>query len=60
MMNTFTQNRAFALNDLMSVAVCDRTCADLLDIYNMDRRVTLEASTGMSFCTKLKRIFLGK
>ena len=60
MMNTFTQNHAFAASDLMSVAVCDLTCADLLDIYNMDRRVTLEVNTGASFCTKLKRIFLGK
>ena len=60
MMNTFTQSCAFAPSDLMSVAVFDRTCADLLDIYNMDRRVALEANTGTSFCTKLKRIFLGK
>ena len=59
-MNMFTRNCAFASNDLMSVAVCDRTCADLLDIYNLDRRVTLEANTGTSFGTKIKRIFLGK
>ena len=60
MMNTFTHTCAFAPSDLQLVAVCDRTCADLLDIYNMDRRVTLEANTGMSLGTKLKRIFLGK
>lgn len=59
-MNTFTQNRAFFPNDVMFVAACDHTCADLLDIYNMDRRVTLEANTGTSFCSSLKRIFLGK
>ena len=60
MMNTFTQNRAFAPNDVLFVTACDRTCDDLLDIYNMDRRVTLEANTRTSFSTKLKRIFLGK
>lgn len=60
MMNTFTQNRAFVSNDLLFVAACDHTCADLLDIYNMDRRVALEVNTGMSFGARLKRIFLGK
>ncbi len=60
MMNTFIQSHAFAPNDVMSVAVCDRTCADLLDIYNMDRRVTLAANTGTSLGATLKHIFLGK
>ena len=58
--NTFTLNRFFIPNDDLFVAVCGRTCADLLDSYNMDRRITLEANTGTSICTKLKRAFLGK
>ena len=59
-MNTFTQAHAFAPNDFQLVAVCGRTCADLLDIYNLDRRVTLEANTGTSLGARIKHIFLGK
>ena len=59
-MNTFTSNRAFITNDVMFVMACDRTSADLMDIYNMDRRVNLEANNSASFSMKLKRIFLGK
>ena len=55
-----TLNRNFISNDFQFVAVCDRTCADLLDSYNMDRRIPLEGSTGKSFGMTLKRIFLGK
>ena len=59
-MNTFALNRVFIPNDVMFVAACDRTCADLLDSYNMDNRITLEANTGTSFYTKLKRVFFSK
>lgn len=59
-MNTFTLSRSFVANDFQFVAACDRTCADLLDSYNMDRRIPLEVNTGKSFSMTLKRIFLGK
>ena len=59
-MNIYTMNRNLISNDFMFVAACDRTCADLLDSYNMDRPVVLEASTGTSLSMKLKRIFLKK
>lgn len=59
-MNAFTLDRSFVANDFQFVAVCNRTCADLLDSYNMDRRIPLEVDTGKSLGRTLKRIFLGK
>lgn len=57
-MNSLNCN--FIPNDFQFVAVCGRTSADLLDSYNMDRRISLEGNTGKSFGTMLKRIFRGK
>ena len=59
-MNTFALNNNFIANDFMFIAACGRTCADLLESYNMDKRITLEVNTGTSLSTKFKRIFLGK
>lgn len=59
-MNTFTFNRSLVANDFQFVAACDRTCADLLDSYNMDRRIPMEVNTGKSFSMTLKHIFFGK
>lgn len=59
-MNMFTFNRGLVSNDYLFVAACDRTCADLMDSYNMDRRPALEVDTGKSLGRTLKRIFLGK
>ena len=59
-MNTFTLNHNYISNDLLFVAASDRICADLLDSYNMDRRLSLDVSAGTSLGTKLKHIFLGK
>ena len=59
-MNTFALDNNFITNDHMFIAACGRTCADLLDSYNMDRRISLEANTGNSFRAKIKSLILGK
>lgn len=59
-MNTSVLDNNFITNDYMFIAACGRTCADLLDSYNMDRRIPLEVNTGNSLRAKLKSIFLGK
>ena len=59
-MNTFTLDHNYISNDFLFVAACDHACADLLDSYNMERRITLKVNTGKSFGAKLKSIFLGK
>ncbi|MDE7242379.1 MAG: hypothetical protein K2O18_00090 [Oscillospiraceae bacterium] len=59
-MNNFASNCLFITNEVQFISDCDRTSADLLDSYNMDRRISLEAYDGASFSAKLKRVFLGK
>lgn len=59
-MNIFTFNRNLVPNDFRFIAACDHTCADLLDSYNMDRRIPLDANTGKSLGVTLRRIFLGR
>lgn len=59
-MNNFVANCLFIPNEVQFIAACDRTSADLLDSYNMDRRISMEAYDGASFYAKLKRVFLGK
>lgn len=55
-MNTYTFNRNYISNDLLFVAACGRTCADLFDSRSMDA----EISTETSLYATLKRAFLGK